>query len=231
MSSATLRRRLRIARRRLGGWVLELVGPASIGALARTWSVELVDREQRDAVFAGGACVLALWHGRLLLPLAAHAGGGFCVLVSPSDDGSLVARMLERHGQTVVRGSTNKSPARALRALARELARGRRIVLTPDGPRGPRHTVNLGAAWLAARCGVPILPLGLACDRAWHLSSWDRFTIPRPRARIAIVYGEPLRVAAEADDLELARQSEELRRRLLAAERRGALHLGIEAEP
>lgn len=222
---------MRVARRALGGWALERVGPAGVAALARSWRFERLGVEHRDAAFAAGACVLALWHGRLLLALAAHESGRYSVLVSPSDDGTLVARLLERRGQRVVRGSTNKAPARALRALAAELAAGRRVVLTPDGPRGPLHAANRGAAWLSSRSGAAILPLGHACDRAWRLASWDRFTIPRPGARIALVYAPPLRVPAGADEAALAAATSALRERLLDAERRGRAHLGLGEEP
>ena len=221
---------MRIARRSLGARALERFGPRTIGGLSRTWRVELLGTEHRDAVFREPKAILALWHGRLLLPLLAHAGDSFTVLVSPSDDGSLVANLLQHYGQRVVRGSSNKTPARALRTLAKELDAGRRIVLTPDGPRGPRHQVNLGAAWLASHTGARILPLGLACDRAWRLSSWDRFTIAKPRARVVIVYGEPLAVPAGADDEALAAASDELAARLRQAEERGFQHLGVESD-
>lgn len=229
MSDAA-RRRLRIARRALGGAALRLAGPGAVALLARTWRVETLGAEHRDEAFGAPACVLVLWHGRLLLPLARHRGEGFSVLVSPSDDGSLVAPVLARYGQTVVRGSTNETPARALRRLAQELERGRRVVLTPDGPRGPRHAANLGAAWLARRSGLPVLPYGLACDRAWRFASWDRFTVPKPLARVALVFGPPLRVSARANDEGLARATAELRRRILAAEERGFRHLGAERD-
>jgi lysophospholipid acyltransferase (LPLAT)-like uncharacterized protein len=33
-------------------------------------------------------------------------------------------------------------------------------------------------------------------DRAWRLRNWDRFTIPKPFARVTVAYGEPAKVAA-----------------------------------
>ena len=220
-----LRPRMRMARRALGAMALRACGPSAVGALSRSWKLERLDTEHHDAVLASPAAIFALWHGRLLLPLVAHAEQTFTILVSPSDDGSLVAGLLEHFGQRVVRGSSNKTPARALRTLRRELDAGRRIVLTPDGPRGPRHQVNSGAAWLAARTGAPILSLGLGCDRAWQLSSWDRFTIPKPGARVVVAYGEPLFVERGATPADLDAASEDLRQRLSEAEARAAAHL------
>jgi hypothetical protein len=174
-----------------------------------------------------GGFLLALWHGRMLVPFQHHRGRDMCVLVSPSDDGSLVTGMLARCGHRVVRGSTNQASARALRALRAELERGGAIVITPDGPRGPRHTLNPGLAWLARATERPVLPCGFVCDRAWHLRSWDRFTIPKPGARLALVYGEPLAVGRDAD---LDAATAEIARRMHAAEAAGFAHLGVEAD-
>ena len=153
-----------------------------------------------------------------------------CVLVSPSDDGSLATKMITHFGQRVVRGSTNKASARALRELLGELRRGGTVVLTPDGPRGPRHSVNHGLAWLARTTGFPVLPCGFVCDRAWHLKSWDHFTIPKPGARLALVYGEPLWVQKGGGTEALGAATETLRRRMLEAEEQGFERLGVERD-
>jgi lysophospholipid acyltransferase (LPLAT)-like uncharacterized protein len=41
-----------------------------------------------------------------------------------------------------------------------------------------------------------IVPLHARADRAWRLNSWDRFMIPKPGARVRVVYGRPFEVAA-----------------------------------
>jgi lysophospholipid acyltransferase (LPLAT)-like uncharacterized protein len=92
------------------------------------------------------------------------------------------------------------------------------------------HSMNPGVAWMAKATGRPILPMGNCADRAWHLSSWDRFTIPKPRARVVFTYGAPIRVARDADEGELARVTELLRERMLAAERSGFERLGVQPD-
>ena len=71
------------------------------------------------------------------------------------------------------------------------------VIITPDGPRGPRHSVKPGITWLARTTGYPIVPVGFACARAWRAKSWDRFTVPLPWSRVAIVYDRPIEVARE----------------------------------
>ena len=166
----------------------------------------------------------------MILPLTLHANRGYHVLVSPSDDGNLVKPLLQRFGYGVIRGSSNKNPARAIREMVDRLRVGGRVVVTPDGPRGPRHSTNPGTAWMAKATGFPILPCGIATDRAWRLNSWDDFTIPKPRARVVVVYGELLWVPADANDEAIDAATDEMARRMRAAEVRGFEHLGVEPD-
>lgn len=209
---------------------LKVFAPTLLRGLARTWRTEVVGQEHYDAAGKDRGFLLALWHGRMLVPFHHHRGRNMCVLVSPSDDGSLVTGMLARFGHRAIRGSTNKASAQALRAMLTELRDGSAIVITPDGPRGPQHTTNLGLAWLARATGHPVLPCGFVCDRAWHLNSWDRFTIPKPRARLALVYGEPVFVGRDRSDAELQAATDEITRRMHAAEAEGFARLGVEGD-
>src|SRR6185295_10056267 len=84
--------------------------------------------------------IACCWHGRMLPAIALHAHRGLTVLVSPSDDGDLVVPILRRRGYRVIRGSTNRQGARALQEMLAQLSEGGGLVLTPDGPRGPRHS-------------------------------------------------------------------------------------------
>jgi hypothetical protein len=223
--NAPWRRRFRIVRRRVGDFLLWLLAPALLRALAWSWRVERHGVEHLAAVESGGF-LAAMWHGRMLPPLPLHRGRGIGVLVSPSDDGSLVAKLLERFGYRVIRGSSNKRGARALRDMRNRLESGGSVVITPDGPRGPRHSMNTGLAWLARETGLPILTVAVASDRAWRLRSWDRFLIPKPRARVAVRYGAPVRVPDGASDAELERVTEAVRAQLLDDERSELERLG-----
>lgn len=218
---------MRIVRRKLGALVLPRVAPPVLKALSRSWRLETFGREHWERAYARPGMLATLWHGRMVLGMPAQAERGMCALVSPSDDGQLVLPLLERFGYTWVLGSSNKNPARAVREIVERLQAGARIVITPDGPRGPRHSANPGPAWIARETGFPILPVGCATDRAWHLKSWDRFTIPKWRARVVVSYAEPIEVASDAGDEELARATDEMKRRMVAAEEEAFRHLGV----
>jgi hypothetical protein len=69
------------------------------------------------------------------------------------------------------------------------LAAGDNVVITPDGPRGPRRVAAPGVAQLAALAGLPVMPCAARTSRARVLGSWDRMVLPLPFARGVIVVG------------------------------------------
>ena len=170
-------------------------GAAFIQAIARTWRFRSVNEDAyRAERSAGRPVVLALWHGEMLPLLFYHRNREIAVLVSEHGDGEIIARILAAFGFRLVRGSSSRGAARALIAVDRELEAGFDVGITPDGPRGPRHSVAPGALLAAHRAGVRIVPLAASASAFWQLGSWDRFMIPKPFARVTIAYGDPLLV-------------------------------------
>jgi lysophospholipid acyltransferase (LPLAT)-like uncharacterized protein len=47
----------------------------------------------------------------------------------------------------------------------------------------------------------------VACSasRAWILKSWDRYIVPRPFARVVLLFGRPFSVETKADRAEMER--------------------------
>lgn len=217
--------------RATGKRTLRWAGPLVLGRLARTWTVDIEGEEMlARASDERGARIMALWHGRMLVAAYHHGHQGDTVLVSGSEDGDVSEQLLLAFGHAVIRGSTSRGGASALRAMLAALDEGTVLAITPDGPRGPRHSVNPGLAWLARATGRGIVPCGFVCDRAWRAKSWDRFTIPKPRARLAFTYEEPVFIPRDADSRALEQATQLIRNRLLRAETRGFLRLGVEPD-
>lgn len=216
-------------RRRVGAVLIELLAPVVVRLLALTWRIERAGERGLAMISTSGPWIVPMWHGRMLaaMPVPRHHGRGIGVLVSPSDDGGLVIRVLRSFRFKVVRGSLSRAGAQALRDMSELLESGGQLVVTPDGPRGPRHSMNVGIAWLARATGAPIVPLGVAVSRAWRLRSWDRFVIPKPFARLVVFYGDPVVIRSDADDAELERTAQGVRTTLLAGERAAFARLGV----
>jgi lysophospholipid acyltransferase (LPLAT)-like uncharacterized protein len=73
------------------------------------------------------------------------------------------------------------------------------------------------------------VPCGFVAANAWHLRSWDRFTIPKPFSRVAFVYGEPVYVPRRGDGV-LETATAEIAARMNTAEKRGFETLAVEPD-
>ena len=180
------------------------VAVRALGATLRLHEEGVEELEPRWA--AGQPLIYAVWHGRILMipwltarMRRTRGARAVCVLASRSRDGEMVARWVTRFGLSVVRGSSSRGGAAALRALAASVRAGEDVAVVPDGPRGPRERLQAGLVVLAAATGAPIVPLGFAARPARRLASWDRFLVPMPFARAAVVFGKAATVPRGAD--------------------------------
>jgi lysophospholipid acyltransferase (LPLAT)-like uncharacterized protein len=179
-----------------GGFRYAAAGHAGgllLDALLATTRTETVNPDAFERHHAAGrSVVFALWHGWLLPPTWHHRGQRIVTLASRSADGEYITRVLAHWGYHVVRGSSSRGGDSALRELVRLLRAGRSVAITCDGPRGPRQKLKFGVLQMAQLSGAPIIPVGSAANRSWQLNSWDRFTVPKPFARLRVSYGDGL---------------------------------------
>jgi len=161
--------------------------------LGRTWRFSMTGRCDLDPFRdRGKKRIYAFWHSHLL-PLAFYfRNTGKTAVISGSRDGARAAAIARAWGHAVIHGSSSHGGALALRGCIRELQRDRSIVITPDGPRGPREIAKKGVAQIALIAGVAVIPISVLPEHAWQLKSWDRFMIPKPFSRVAIHIGAPL---------------------------------------
>jgi lysophospholipid acyltransferase (LPLAT)-like uncharacterized protein len=98
--------------------------------------------------------------------------------------------------------------------------RDKPVAFALDGPRGPAHVAQPGAVWLSKATGQPVIPFHLESDRHWTLRNWDQTQIPRPRARVALVFAEPFVVPRETADADLGAWNHRLEQALAGCEKR-----------
>ncbi len=172
------------------------LGSLVVRAWRLTWRVDEQPRRAVPARAASGegGAVWIMWHSRILLGAGTQQGQNLAVLISMHGDGELIARTVGKMGFDPIRGSSSRGGRAALLAATRALHEGRQVAFTPDGPRGPRMSIQPGCVLAASRAGVPIIPVGFEARRAKRLRSWDRFVIPWPFTRVAVRFGEPITV-------------------------------------
>jgi lysophospholipid acyltransferase (LPLAT)-like uncharacterized protein len=143
--------------------------------------------------------IAAFWHQRLLMMPFLPRRGRVGMMISQHRDGEFIARAVKLFGIDSVRGSTTRAGLSALRGMVRFYRAGANLAITPDGPQGPKHVVQMGVVELARHTGAPILPVtyGASCKKTFR--SWDHFILPLPFCRVVYIWGEPLWVPRDAD--------------------------------
>jgi hypothetical protein len=143
--------------------------------------------------------IISFWHQRLMMmPFLRHSGR-VGMLISQHRDGEFIARAVNQFGVNPVRGSTTRGGLSALRGMIRFFRTGANLAITPDGPQGPKHVVQIGVIELARQTGAPILPVTYSASRKKVLGSWDNFVLPFPFCKVAYLWGEPLFIPRDAD--------------------------------
>lgn len=151
--------------------------------------------------------IIAMWHGQhIMIPFARPDWMPACSLVSRHGDGGFNAVALRELGIGAIRGSgamgkkvREKGGAPAFLAMMRRLAAGETMVLTADIPKRAR-ICGAGIVALARASGRPIHPIAVVTSRRIDFKSWDRASIGLPFGRGAIVVGEAVTVARDADE-------------------------------
>lgn len=186
---------------------------AVIGTIVGLWVATLrVKVEWNRNGIGARRRVLAFRHGEQMALLGAERRDT-AVLVSHSADGEIQAGVMRRLGFSVVRGSSSRGGASGLRKIMSELSAGRDAAFAVDGPRGPAKIAKPGALLAAKATGAALLPVASAARRVWVLdAAWDKFEVPWPFSRVAVVVGEPLPEAL-ADEERLSAAIARARRR------------------
>ena len=187
-----------------------LIIASLIKAISITLRISLDDRCGLSNKEAGERSVIwAFWHSKVfLMPVVFHkyfSERQGTVLTSSSRDGQIIVEVMKRFGLNSIRGSTNKSPVKALRESMNYLKseRGGDLAVTPDGPRGPAKVIQPGIIKLAQLANVPIMPISITYDKFIKLKTWDNFQIPLPFCKVDVVLHEFHRVPAKVGKKEI----------------------------
>jgi lysophospholipid acyltransferase (LPLAT)-like uncharacterized protein len=169
--------------------------------LALSWRTRVIAAPGVLPGESSGPLVYGMWHEGIIAIVGQWRGHRIQGLASQSFDGELISRTLVWLGYPPpARGSSSRGGAGAFSFHLEALREGRHVVVTMDGPRGPRHRCKPGTAQMAERSGRPVVPAVCEARPAFRLRSWDKTLIPWPFAKVVFVLGEPIPVGpGEAD--------------------------------
>jgi lysophospholipid acyltransferase (LPLAT)-like uncharacterized protein len=207
----------RLGRMKFVQETLGLLLAAYIGLVRRTNRFTLEPADLDGAIAGQTPLIVAMWHGQHLMISFAwpRSIARMAALISRHGDGGVNAVALRRLGVQPIRGSgagakRQKGGAPAMRELLRALADGASVAMTADIPKRAR-VAGAGIVTLARLSGRPIAPTAVVTSRRFDFKSWDRASLGKPFGRGAIVVGELIHVAADADEaaMEEARKAVE----------------------
>ncbi|MEA1915155.1 MAG: lysophospholipid acyltransferase family protein [Campylobacterota bacterium] len=143
-------------------------------------------------------CIIAMWHGELLMQPHNYRKlkpkGLIKVIVSIHKDGRIISKICEHLGVGSIDGSSSKGGAKALINAIKQIKNGVDVAITPDGPRGPRHSVADGIIAIAQKTNCDIISLNIQASSYWRFKSWDHFIVPKPFGTIDFYASKPYNI-------------------------------------
>jgi len=162
---------------------------------------EMRNLEMLHRLQSSGALIPVTWHNRIAMSAFAWdvKKVPLTVLASGHRDGLLVTRSMSHLGVNGVSIPPKSSGAGAVRQVVKLLKAGQSVVITPDGPRGPRLQMKDGVVAISKLANVPIVMVSYSTTRRKLINSWDKFILPLPFGHGIIAFGEAPQLPLKAD--------------------------------
>lgn len=156
---------------------------------ASTWRVFFTQSEMFLKASQKGAPV-GLWHEHLIVLalIMRHNSNLYSPLVSLSRDGTHAQSWFKRLGYDCIRGSSSLGGTEAFDACLTSLQNGRSVVITMDGPRGPRRLAKSGIQRMSLSLNKQIWVISVNAPNSIRLKSWDKMLLPLPFSRVEVVF-------------------------------------------
>jgi 3-deoxy-D-manno-octulosonic-acid transferase len=187
------------------------VGSALAAAYIRlVFATSKVVRDPADtdeALFAEHPQIITMWHGQFLMvpKIKPVRPAKVAIIVARHADAELLGATLKRFGMSIVRGAgagirrKDRGGATVFRTFLTALSEDVTVAMTADVPPGPARRAGEGIATLGKLSGRPVLPCAMATSRFITFNTWSAFTLNLPFSTLAIVVGDPIWIAGDAD--------------------------------
>lgn len=158
----------------MGRTILLFIAKILFTIIAKTWRFEQISLPSE-------ASIVAFWHGGMLPCWYYFRTVKPIGIVSKSKDGEILSNLLEAWGYSLVRGSSSSGGSEVLQQMTKHASNGNIILITPDGPRGPKELFKVGAVIASQRSQVPLLLVKPSVHASYIFKkSWDKFSVPLP---------------------------------------------------
>ena len=188
------------------------VGYGLIAVIGKSLRWQVVGWEHWKGVRKRGESIIhTFWHRCIFPAVWFWRQRGLVVMTSQNFDGEYTTRIIRLHGNEAARGSTSRGAVKVMVELIRRLRLNSDVVVTVDGPRGPRFVAKPGPILLAKKTGQPIIGFHISPEKHYTFrKSWDQFQVPWPFSRIVVLLTPPIYVAAKANEAEMKRKLNEM---------------------
>lgn len=184
-------------RRLLYRYILPYCGLMIVRLLSMTYRLRIVDAEkEKDLLDSEGSLIYASWHQRFFPGITFFSTRRpICIMISQSNDGEMIARVVNILGWKPIRGSSTRGGREALEKIKELALSGYKVGHIVDGPQGPFGTIKPGLMRIAQFAGLKVVPTITSGQKRWVFEkSWDKFMIPKPFSRVMIRFGTPIEI-------------------------------------
>lgn len=151
--------------------------------------------------------ILVGWHARtIMMPFfwSKITKKSLYALVSPHQDGQIIANFLQWYKINVVAGSTNEKAQQSALEIMRLLHEKNSIFISPDGPRGPRMRMKKSPIYFASKTGLPIICAAYSTSNAFIMNkAWDKTMVVIPFDRGVFALSDPIYIPKDLDDKQI----------------------------
>jgi len=192
-------------------WLLPLliayVGKFLLRTLLFTCKIKVKGLEAFHTVASNERCIMMLWHNRLgIMSELLYKFSPkyiYAAFISKSRDGDPLAKLADSYKTGRAIRVAHNTRHGALKNVIDNLREGKQIVvITPDGPRGPRYEAKPGIAMAAQETAAKVVPVTWTATRFWQLKTWDKMIFPKPFSTILVDFGEALKFEKHEQSLE-----------------------------
>lgn len=176
--------------------------------LCRTYRITVIGKEHEDQFLNQGKPILFVsWHQGLLYYVYHFRNRNGIVMVSKSNDGELIARIMKLLGFQLARGSSSRGGKEAMNHMIDVINETKCSGgLVADAPRGPFGIAKMGIIKIAKETGLPLIPVMFWAQSKILLHNWDKTILPLPFTRMAFFYAAPIFIRSDitAEQMEIA---------------------------